>query len=138
MNTVPNQEVATINKAQCDKQNIYAMINIEAISMAMKDLTPAQFEVWLYFAKNQAGYTFAVSPAAALQEFGIKKDTFQKAKQILKEKGYLVPDTEKGSNYWIFREIPEDKIEYITKVDVASTRQNFIFWLPTYLYENII
>jgi hypothetical protein len=46
----------------------------------MKDLTPTQFQVWLYFAKNQAGHTFAVSPASALNEFGIKKDTFQKAK----------------------------------------------------------
>ena len=127
MITVPNQEVATVNKAKCDKQNLYAMINIEAMAMAMKDLTPAQFQVWLYFAKNQAGYTFAVSPASALQEFGIKADTFRKAKQVLKEKGYLVPDTEKGSNYWLFKEVPEEKIEYITKVDVASTAQGFSF-----------
>ena len=126
MKTVPNQEVATVNKAACNKNNIYAMINIEAMSMAMKDLTPAQFQVWLYFAKNQAGYTFAVSPAAALAEFGIKKDTFQKAKQVLKEKGYLVPDEKNGKNYWIFREIPEDKIEYITKLDL-STNKNFKF-----------
>jgi hypothetical protein len=83
--------------------------------LAMKDLTPAQFEVWLYFAKNQAGYTFAVSPAAALDEFGIKKDTFQTAKRVLKEKGYLIEDLAKGKNHWIFKEVPEEDIMYIEK-----------------------
>lgn len=115
MTTVANQEVVSIQKEKCDADNIYAKINIEAMTLAMKDLTPAQFEVWLYFAKNQAGYTFAVSPAAALNEFGIKKDTFQKAKQVLKEKGYLVNDTTKGKNYYIFYEKPEEEIMYVMK-----------------------
>jgi hypothetical protein len=34
----------------------------------------------------------------------------------LKEKGYLVNDASKGKNYWIFREIPEEEIMYITKI----------------------
>lgn len=114
--TVANQEVVTITKEPTDKNNIYACINIEAMRLAVKDLTPVQMEVWLYFAKNQSGHTFAVSPAAALDEFGIKKDTFQKAKQVLKEKGYLINDVSKGKNYWIFREIPEEEVMYITKI----------------------
>ena len=117
MATVPNQEVVTVNKEICDKDNIYAKINIEAMQLAMKDLTPVQFQVWLYFAKNQAGYEFAVSPAAALNEFGIKKDSFQKAKQVLKEKGYLVHHEGKGSNHYIFYEKPKDEIIYVMKVE---------------------
>lgn len=66
--------------------------------LAMKDLTPVQFQVWLYFAKNQQGYMFAVSPAAALSEAGIKKDSFRKSVEVLKEKGYLVQDLTK-KNY---------------------------------------
>lgn len=116
MKTVANQDVVEVQKEKCDKDNIYAVININAMQLAMKDLTPAQFQVWLYFAKNQAGYTFAVSPAAALNEFGIKKDTFQKAKQALKEKGYLVENLAKGKNHWIFREVPEEEIMYVEKV----------------------
>lgn len=115
MTTVENQDVVEIQKEKCDSNNIYATINIKAMQLAMKDLTPVQFQVWLYFAKNQAGYTFAVSPAAALNEFGIKKDSFQKAKAVLKEKGYLIQDCGKGKNYWIFKEIPEDDIMYVTK-----------------------
>ena len=111
----PNQDMVTVQKEPCDKQHLYATINLEAMRLAMKDLTPAQFEVWMYFAKNQAGYTFAVSPAAALDEFGIKKDTFQKAKVVLKDKGYLIEDLARGKNHWIFREIPEEEIMYVKK-----------------------
>ena len=115
MVTVANQDVVEVQKEPCDKNHIYAMINIEASQLAMKDLTPAQFQVWYYFAKNQAGYEFAVSPAAALNEFGIKKDTFQKAKVVLKEKGYLIENPAKGKNHWIFKEIPEEDIMYVEK-----------------------
>ena len=115
METFVNQDIVEVQKEACDTDNIYAKINIKAIQLAMKDLTPAQFQVWLYFAKNQAGYVFAVSPAAALNEFGIKKDTFQKAKQVLKEKGYLVENPAKGKNHWIFKEIPVEDIMYVEK-----------------------
>ena len=115
METFANQDVCEVHKEPCDKNHIYAMINIEAMSLAMKDLTPVQFQVWLYFAKNQAGYEFAVSPAAALNEFGIKKDTFQKAKQVLKLKGYLVENPAKGRNHFIFYEKPEDEVMYVEK-----------------------
>ena len=115
MTSVANQDIVEVHKELCNKDNIYAMINIKAIQLAMKDLTPAQFQVWLYFAKNQAGYQFAVSPAAALDEFGIKKDTFQKAKVVLKEKGYLIENPAKGKNHWIFREIPVEDIMYVEK-----------------------
>lgn len=115
MNTVPNQDVVTVKKETCNKDNLYATINIRAIQLAMKDLTNAEFQVWLYFAKNQAGYTFAVSPADALNEFGISKDTFQKSKKKLKEKGYLTEDLSKGPNHWIFNEIAVEDIMYVTK-----------------------
>ena len=113
--TVPNQYVATVNKEPCDSNNIYAAINIEAMQLAMKDLTPVQFQVWLYFAKNRPGHTFAVSPAAALNDFGIKKDSFQKSIRELKEKGYIVDDNTKGKNHYMFYEKPIEQEFYITK-----------------------
>ena len=115
METYPNQDVVEIKKEPCDKNNLYATINLKASQLAAKDLTYAQFQVWFYFAKNQAGYTFAVSPAAALNEYGISKDTFQSAKQVLKEKGYLIEDPSKGKNHWIFREIPIEDVMYVEK-----------------------
>lgn len=116
MTTVANQEIAKVNKEICDETHIYAKINVEAMFNAMKDLSPIEFQVWLYFAKNQEGYEFAVSPAAALKEAGIKRDSFQRAKRVLKDKGYLVLDTNKGSNYYNFYEKPiDDEIIYVVK-----------------------
>lgn len=116
MTTVANQNIVEVHKEPCNKDNLYATINLNAMQLAMKDLTPVQFQVWLYFAKNQAGYVFAVSPAAALNEFGIKKDSFQKAVVVLKEKKYLVPNPAKGKNYFLFHEIPEEEIMMVEKV----------------------
>lgn len=117
MYTNPNQKVVEVNKEKCNKDNLYATINIKALQLAMKDLTPVQFQVWLYYAKNQAGYTFAVSPADALNEFGIKKDSFQKANQTLQEKGYLVNDASRGKNFFVFHEIPEEEVIYVMKAE---------------------
>lgn len=116
MTTVANQNIVEVHKEPCNKDNLYATINLNAMQLAMKDLTPVQFQVWLYFAKNQAGYVFAVSPAAALNEFGIKKDSFQKAVVVLKEKKYLVPNPAKGKNYFLFHEVPEEEIMMVEKV----------------------
>lgn len=114
--TVPNQKVVEVQKEPTDKENTYAAINIEAMKLAMKDLTPAQFQVWLYFAKNQQGHVFAASPAAALNEFGISKDTFQRTvRDVFEKKGYLVNNPAKGANYFVFHEIPEDDIIFVEK-----------------------
>jgi hypothetical protein len=99
--------------------NYYAAINLRSIKYALRDLTPAQFEVWLYFAKNREGYEFWVSPVAAYNEFGISVSTFRKAKRILKERGYLVKNDD---GYWDFYEIPkiDFEIEKVRKMSVEG------------------
>jgi hypothetical protein len=41
--TVANQDVVEVQKEPCNKDNIYAAINLEAMRLAIKDLTPVQF-----------------------------------------------------------------------------------------------
>lgn len=43
MASVPNQNIVEVHKEPCNKSNLYATININAMSLAMKDLTPVQF-----------------------------------------------------------------------------------------------
>ena len=45
MPTVPNQWIAEVHKEPCDEKNIYTRINDNAVRLAMKDLTAAQFQV---------------------------------------------------------------------------------------------
>lgn len=52
METVANQKTITTRGAKHDKNNIYALINIEAMGAAMERLKPNTFKVWCYLAKN--------------------------------------------------------------------------------------
>jgi hypothetical protein len=48
---VPNQLVATI-KREAPSPNKFVKINEDSIAAAMKALTPVEFQVWMYLAKN--------------------------------------------------------------------------------------
>ena len=72
--TSPNQKTITVCKAICDNQNYYTMINLEALDKAAQTLKSGAFKLWIYLAKNQNNYTFALSNKAVTEYFGIKKD----------------------------------------------------------------
>lgn len=108
-----------IHKELCNRNNLYATINLNALQKAMADLgsSPA-FHLWVYFAKNQNGYICSFSSADALL-WGVPKTSFYSAMNKLKEKKYLV---EKEKNSYDFYEIPkEEKIEVtVNKNDDAG------------------
>lgn len=109
----PNQLVATIQRETPGAQ--YVKINSDSIAEAMKSLTPVEFQVWMYLAKNQNGIEWEISPQAACNEWGIKISSFHKAITTLKKVGYLVPkdDTTK-TKYW-FYEKPKEQKTYIVE-----------------------
>ena len=102
----PNQLIATI-KREAPSPNKFVKINEASIAAAMKALTPVEFQVWMYLAKNKDGIEWEISPQAACNEWGIKVSSFHKAITTLKKAGYLVPK-EGGtkSQYW-FYEMPQ-------------------------------
>ena len=102
--TNPNQKKILIQKETCNKNNKYTTINLDALCQAMKDLTNAQFKVWIYLAKNADEYELNLSPAEGLY-WGIKKTTMQETIREFIKKGYLVADPIK-KNYYYFNEIP--------------------------------
>ena len=71
---VPNQKEVVVNKEKCNKENLYATINLAAMDKAAQDLKPNSFKLWIYFSKNQDNYEFALSSKAVERDFGIKKD----------------------------------------------------------------
>lgn len=89
LHLVPNQKAIRImTKEKCDKDNLYACINLEAIEAAMAALDGNCFKLWLYLAKNQSGYEFGLSQKDC-EKYGLKKDAYQRAVNVLIEKGYL-------------------------------------------------
>lgn len=98
----PNQLVATINR-ETPSANNYVKINEDSIAAAMKALTPVEFQVWMYLAKNQNGVEWEISPQAACNQWGIKVSSFHKAITTLKAAGYLVPKTpDTKTQYWFY------------------------------------
>ena len=97
----PNQKVVHVNKEKCNKDNLYAMFNIEAMNSAALDLEAGAFKLWCYFAKNQDDYTFVLSSKDAAETFGIKISQYNTAINKLIEKGYLVQEDEKNNYQFI-------------------------------------
>ena len=104
--TVPNQKVVSISKAACNdaaRENYYAKINLQAMGAAAQALEAGAFKLWVYFAKNQNGYQFALSSKEVEASFGMKIKQYNNAVDQLIEKGYLVRGE---GNYYTFCEIP--------------------------------
>lgn len=103
----PNQLIATIQREAPSPKN-YVKINEKSIAAAMKALTPVEFQVWMYLAKNKDGMEWEISPQAACNEWGIKVSSFHKAISTLKKAGYLIPKDDKTKTQFWFYEIPKD------------------------------
>lgn len=102
----PNQNIAEIVR-ETPNPNKYVKINESSIAAAMKSLTPVEFQVWMYLAKNKNGVEWEISPQAACNEWGIKVSSFHKAITTLKKAGYLVPKDEKTKTKFWFYEVPK-------------------------------
>ena len=104
MGTVANQKTIKTNKEKSDKENLYAIYNLEALQYAMIDLKSSGFKLWCYLNKNQNGYTFGLSPVDAIKwGVGCKKSYDNAVKELI-EKGYLV---NRGGNHYDFYELPK-------------------------------
>ncbi len=120
--SVPNQRtVQTGQKEPCDKQHNYTVNNLEVMQEAMNALTGNEFKLWMYFAKNQAGYKVECSPVAIAQ-WGIKRSTYKDAFNKLVELGYL---EEKSKSYYIFHE--RAKPAEVITVEIAEKEEPCAF-----------
>ena len=106
MTTVPNQKVVKVEKEPCGNGNLYAAINLKAMEAAAQNLDAGAFKLWIYFAKNQNGYEFALSSKDAKDTFGLGKSQYDTAIKKLISSGYL---TNIQGNQYIFSEIPASK-----------------------------
>ena len=115
---VPNQKEVVVNKEKCNKENLYATINLAAMDKAAQDLDAGAFKLWTYFAKNQNGYKFALSSKAVERDFGIKIKQYNNAIKELTEKGYLVHI--QGDSYEFH------ELTVITKEDNVEIKENHV------------
>lgn len=104
--SVANQKRILTKKAPADKNNLYCIINIEALEKAVKELSRKELCMWLYFAKNQNNFSFDLSRADCVEWAGICVESYKKARRRLEELGYL---TQIQGNLYAFNELPKPK-----------------------------
>ncbi len=122
--SVANQKIVQIApRTKRDSENLFAMMNIDALQAAVQDLKGSALKMWLYFNKNQDSYKFELSQKACLA-WGIKKDSYYAGIEELIRKGYLLPIYE-GSNIYCFYEKPkaEKPIDFSETENSASDLQ---------------
>ena len=127
------QKQVIVLKAKTDKDHKYTVINMQAIDRAAAQLNHTSFMLWLYIAKNQNKYKFALSRVAFCRWCGVTKPTYLKAVQNLQELGYLVPKKQHSNVYYFYEDpntvtipSPEDINVEVTQAKKEEI-QNFNF-----------
>lgn len=118
--TYPNQRMITIHR-EAAKSDFLGIKN-ENWQAASRDLKPHAFNLYLYFAANADGYSFALSPAAVRQTIGMPNSTYRDQFLILVDKGYLV---QSGSNKFDFYEVPQTRHAPIQNDNCAALGIDF-------------
>lgn len=101
--TVPNQRMIEVNKMPTNKENLYTANNISAIDEAGIMLQSiGGFKLYIYLAKNQNKYTFALSSADFMRWSGLGKQAYTTAFNELVDKGYLIKDDKQKNKYFFY------------------------------------
>ena len=88
MPSVPNQKTIVVHKDKVVSD--FLQINNAEWMEVNKKFGPYALQLYLYLAKNADGYKFALSPAAAREEAGIKKTSYNTYLKLLETAGYVV------------------------------------------------
>lgn len=124
--TVPNQRVLTINKEPCNKENKYSVNNLSALDEAARRLnTKAGFKLYIYLAKNQDKFSFALSSQDFCYWSGCGRTAYRSAFEELEKEGYLIKSLDQENRYTFYDksrieeeniiiDIPNDKVEEVS------------------------
>ena len=97
-------------------------VNNEVWSAAARDLGAHALMLYLYFAANRNGYSFALSPAAIHEAIGMPRSTYRDQFVKLVSKGYLV---QTGGNTFAFFEKPQPRVAQPDLNAVTATGYSF-------------
>lgn len=128
--TVPNQRVLTIYKEPTDKQHKYTCNSLEALGEAAKRLqSKGGFKLYMYLAKNQDKYNFALSSSDFCNWSGLGIAAYRTAFEELEKQGYLIINGSSTNNYIFY-----DKSQ---KEDEAAQKDNINITIPTEKVEEV-
>lgn len=124
----PNQKLVVVNKAESNKKKLYCILNLQALDLATNVLqSKAGLKLYLYIAKNQDKYIFALSSDDFMKWAGVKKTAYDTAVRELIDNGYLVKRSQTKHTY-DFYESGRAVIKTTNPIAVNIAEQNgFVF-----------
>ena len=127
--TANNQRIISVNKAPTDKQHLYTANNLEALDEASgRLLSTGGFKLYIYLAKNQNKYTFALSSSEFMVWSGLGKKAYTTAFQDLLDQGYLIQDKEQKNKYNFYdKSNKEEESQQIDNVIIDYSSAGFVF-----------
>lgn len=127
--TANNQRIISVNKAPTDKQHLYTANNLEALDEASgRLLSTGGFKLYIYLAKNQNNYKFALSSKDFMSWSGLGKQAYRTAFNELVKEGYLIQDSEQSNLYYFYDKSQKaDNKEQIDDVIIDYPEAGFIF-----------
>lgn len=103
MKSVENQRIIKVKRYSENCRKDYLKISNENLQIAMYNLTTiGATKLYLYLVDNSNGYTMALYPCDFVKFANCSYDTYRRAFEELKNKGYIIET--KKSNYYIFTE----------------------------------
>ena len=96
MKPVANQRVIEVHKEPTNKENLYTTNNMAALDEAARRLqSKGGFKLYMYLAKNQHRYKFALSSSDFCVWSGLGMGAYRSAFEELVKEGYLIQQPEK-------------------------------------------
>lgn len=94
----PNQRSITIHKPRSEPGE-FTYINTSAALEAMANLSYSTYMLYSFFNLNADKFEYCPSPAYICEITALKRNTYYKAMDELKDKGYLVPHEESSTRF---------------------------------------
>ena len=134
--SVENQRVIIIRNPGVEKD--FIQVEKKDLQAASRMLTPAQLIIYIDLCGNTDGFPKEFSPAYFKNNYGISKDTAQKAFHVLEEKGFI---TKEDGKFYFNRQpkINEEKNDtYMEKSYTYMEKPYTYMEKPDRVYEKTI
>ena len=123
MTTVANQKTIEVAKQEkSTKEKLIAVRGQSAERIAAQTLTHSALKLWLAITQNNNGYTFALSPAAMAEQWGLPIASYKRAVKELQEKGYMVAKPDKQNSFIVYDIPPVEEV-----IEIEVVKQEFSF-----------
>lgn len=120
---VPNQKTIIIERTSDKVRSDYFKVSNSNLRIAMYNLRPSTFMLWVYFADNENGRQKELYPVDFMSKTGVSRSTYDRAFIELEEKGYLMKIKDRKNLYLFCEESQSDELALNDVVRTISTEE---------------